>query len=178
MIYRYGEFAPEIDPSAFVSESATIIGQVKIAADCFIGPGAVIRADCGKPIEIGYGTAVEDGVIIHVSGSRAVSCYIGERVTIGHGAIVHCSKLGDNANVGMGAVLSLFSEIGEYAVIAEGAVVKQGQVIEPRVVVGGAPARVLRPLLDRDIESWDRSKAWYIDLVRKYKTPGMLERID
>ena len=99
-------------------------------------------------------------------------------MTIGHGAIVHCSKLGDNANVGMGAVLSLFSEIGEYAVIAEGAVVKQGQVIEPRVVVGGAPARVLRPLLDRDIESWDRSKAWYIDLVRKYKTPGMLERID
>ena len=178
MIYRYGEFAPEIDPSAFVSESATIIGQVKIAADCFIGPGAVIRADCGKPIEIGYGTAVEDGVIIHVGGSRAVSCYIGERVTIGHGAIVHCSKLGDNANVGMGAVLSLFSEIGEYAVIAEGAVVKQGQVIEPRVVVGGAPARVLRQLLDRDIESWDRSKAWYIDLVRKYKTPGMLERID
>ena len=178
MIYRYGEFAPEIDPSAFVSESATIIGQVKIAADCFIGPGAVIRADCGKPIEIGYGTAVEDGVIIHVGGSRAVSCYIGERVTIGHGAIVHCSKLGDNANVGMGAVLSLFSEIGEYAVIAEGAVVKQGQVIEPRVVVGGAPARVLRTLLDRDIESWDRSKAWYIDLVRKYKTPGMLERID
>lgn len=157
MIYRYGEFAPEIDPSAFVSESATIIGQVKIAADCFIGPGAVIRADCGKPIEIGYGTAVEDGVIIHVGGSRAVSCYIGERVTIGHGAIVHCSKLGDNANVGMGAVLSLFSEIGEYAVIAEGAVVKQGQVIEPRVVVGGAPARVLRPLLDRDIESWDLS---------------------
>ena len=74
MIYRYGEFAPEIDPWAFASESATIIGQVKIAADCFIGPGAVIRADCGKPIEIGYGTAVEDGVIILVGGSRAVCC--------------------------------------------------------------------------------------------------------
>lgn len=178
MIYEFDGLVPEIDPTAYVSESATVIGNVKIGADCYIGPGAIVRGDsANSPISIGYGTAVEEGVIIHVGGKGA-RCDIGERVTIGHGAIVHCNSLGANANVGMGAVLSLYSEIGEYAVVAEGAVVKKGQKIPPRVVVGGAPAAVLRRLEDRDIDTWDKTKEWYINLARKYMTPGVLRRID
>ncbi len=177
MIYKFNGMTPEIDPTSYISESATIIGDVKIGPYCYVGPGAVIRAD-SKPIEIGYGTAVEEGVIIHVGGKKTDGCFIGERVTIGHGAIVHCNRLGNDANVGMGAILSLYSEIGEYAVVAEGAVVKQGQVIEPKVVVGGAPAKVLRQLLDRDLDTWGKTKQWYIDLAKQYTTPGMLERID
>ena len=179
MIYKFDGMTPEIDSTCYISESATIIGNVKIGPYCYIGPGAIIRADSkDKPIEIGYGSAIEEGVIIHVGGPRTNGCYIGERVTIGHGAIVHCNKLGANSNVGMGAVLSLYSEIGEYAVIAEGAVVKQCQIIEPKVVVGGAPAKVLRQLLDRDLETWDKTKDWYIGLTKLYTTPGVLERID
>ena len=167
MIYKFDGMTPEIDSTCYISESATIIGNVKIGPYCYIGPGAIIRADSkGKPIEIGYGSAIEEGVIIHVGGPRTNGCYIGERVTIGHGAIVHCNKLG------------LYSEMGEYAVIAEGAVVKQGQIIEPKVVVGGAPAKVLRQLLDRDLETWDKTKDWYIGLTKLYTTPGVLERID
>lgn len=179
MLYEFDGMAPKVDPSAYIADSATVLGDVTIGADCYIGPGAVIRADFpGSPIIIGYGTAVEEGVIIHVGGKGAGKCDIGERVTIGHGAIIHCSKLENNANVGMGAVVSLYSEIGEYSIVAEGTVVKQWQIVPPRVVVAGAPAKVVRELQDRDIKTWDGSKAWYIELAKKYKIPGMIRRLD
>ena len=178
MIYEFDGMTPAVDPTAYISESATVLGNVKIGACCYIGPGAVIRGDSRDcPITIGYGTAVEEGVIIHAGGKGAY-CDIGEKVTIGHGAVVHCNKLDKNSSVGMGAVLSLYSEIGEYSIVAEGAVVKQRQKIPPRVVVGGAPAAVLRELSDRDIDIWDKTKDWYIALVKKYTTPGMIRRID
>lgn len=179
MIYEFDGLRPSIDPSAFVSESAVIVGDVRIGKDCYIGPGAILRADShGMPIVIGDGSAVEEGVIIHVGGKGTDGCYIGEKVTIGHGAIVHANRIADNANIGMGAIVSLYSQVGSYAIVAEGAVVKQGQCIPDRVVVGGAPAKVLRQLEDRDISTWDKTKLWYIDLARKYATPGVLKRLD
>ena len=78
----------------------------------------------------------------------------------------------------MGAIVSLFADIGEYAVVAEGAVVKKHQAIPPRVVVGGAPAKVLRELEEKDIYAWERSKQTYIDLAARCKAPGGLKRID
>lgn len=177
MIYEFDGMAPKIDASAFISDTACIIGNVSIGADCYIGPGAVIRGDI-LPITIGDCSAVEDNVIIHVGGKTSTGCHIGKHVTIGHGAIVHGDRLEDHANVGMGAIVSMQAVIGEYAVVAEGAVVKRGQVIPPRVVVGGAPAKILRELEDRDIETWDKSNLFYVELARKCKTPGMLKRID
>ncbi len=178
MIYEFDGMRPPIDPSAYISESATILGNVRIAADVYVGPGAIIRGDtCGCPIIIGYGSAIEEGVIIHV-GPPSSGCIIGEKVTIAHGAIVHSDHVRDCANIGMGAIVSLHTDIGEYAVVAEGAVVKKGQTIPPRVVVGGAPARLLRELEERDIKVWDDTKTWYINLARKYSTPGILKRMD
>lgn len=177
MIYEFDGKAPQIDPSAYISDTACIIGDVRIGADCYIGPGAVIRGDM-LPITIGDGSAVEDNVIIHVGGRGSDGCLIGKNVTIGHGAIVHANRLADHANVGMGAIVSMQAVIGEYAVVAEGAVVKRGQVIPPRVVVGGAPAKILRELEDRDIESWDKSNLFYVELARKCKRPGMMKRLD
>ena len=179
MIYEVDGLKPVIAPSAFISESAVIIGDVRVGEDCYIGPGAILRADShGMPIIIGNGSAIEEGVIIHVGGRGTNGCCIGERVTIGHGAIVHANRIADNANIGMGAVISLYSTIGSYAIVAEGAVVKQAQVIPDRVVVGGAPAKILRELEDRDIATWDKTKLWYIELARKYTTPGVLKRLD
>lgn len=177
MIYEFEGKAPRIHPTAYVSESATVLGDVTVGAYCYIGPGAVIRAD-SKPIIIGDETAVEDLVVIHVGGKKTNGCEIGKRVTIGHGAMVHSNRIGDGANIGMGAVVSLFSEVGEYAVVAEGAVVKQGQTVPPRVVVGGSPAKILRELEERDIVSWERSKDWYVELARKCGDPSVLRRLD
>ena len=145
MIYEFEGKRPTIDPSAYISDSAVVIGDVTIGARCYVGPGAVIRGD-ERPIWIGDESAVEDLCVIHVGGPEAKTdgCHIGKRVTIGHGAMVHGNYIRDSANIGMGAIVSLFADIGEYTVVAEGAVVKKHQTIPPRVVVGGAPAKILR----------------------------------
>ena len=163
MIYEFDGKTPVIDPTAFVSESATLIGDVIVSAECYIAPNVVIRGDLSQ-IVIGEQTAVEDGVIIHVGRK---GCRIGKRVTLGHGAIIHGSSIADGANIGMGAILSLSSVVGEYAVVAEGAVVKQGQFVEPKTVVGGMPAKVLRTLEEKDILLWEKSKDIYVDLAKQ-----------
>ena len=122
MIYEFESKRPKIDPSAYISDSAIVIGDVTIGARCYVGPGAVIRGD-ERPIYIGDESAVEDLCVIHVGGPDAKTdgCHIGKRVTIGHGAMVHGNYIRDGANIGMGAIVSLFADIGEYTVVAEGA---------------------------------------------------------
>lgn len=177
MIYKYAEKTPVIHPTAYIHPSAVIIGEVQIGADCYVGPHAVIRAD-ETPVTIGAGTAVEDGVIIHSSSGGSAGCVIGERVTLGHGAIIHADLIDDSANIGMGAICSSRCVIGNYAIVAEGCVVKQNQEIPPRVVVGGMPAKVLRPVEDRDVAYWEQNKTFYIQLARNCNTPGLLEEVE
>ena len=78
----------------------------------------------------------------------------------------------------MGAIISLFSEVGEYAVVAEGAVVRSGQVIPPRVVVGGTPAKVLRELMEKDIDAWSKSKDMYVQVVKNCNTPELFKPVE
>ena len=177
MIYEFDGMIPKIDPTTFVSESATIISNVEIGKNCYIGPGAVVRGDVpGSKIWIGDYSVVEDCVVIH--GNVSGDVHIGARVTIGHSAVVHCKKLGDYANVGIGAILSLESEIGDYSVVAEGSVVKSRQIVSDRVVVGGIPAKELRALSDADIEAWKTSNEWYEGLTKKCLDPKLFRRID
>ena len=176
MIYTFNGKRPTIAPSVYIAPGAVIIGDVTIGADCFIGPCAVLRGDTNS-IVIEAETAIEDGVIVHVGGAGA-SCHIGRNVTVGHGAIVHCGRLHDHASVGMGAVLSLYSEVGAYAVVAEGAVVKKGQIVPERVVVGGTPAKILRALEEKDLEFGRRSNETYLALARQYNTPGLFAEAD
>lgn len=170
MLYCFAGKSPMIDETAFVSEQAVIVGDVEIGPRCYVGPGAVIRADAAK-IRIEEEVAIEEGVIIHAGGGGCTESVIGRRVTIGHGAIVHSRSIGPSASIGMGAIISLNAEIGEFAVIAEGAVVKQKQVIPARVVAGGMPARELRSMEERDIRVWEGTKDWYVKLAAAYRDP-------
>lgn len=113
MLYTFGGKAPQVDPTAFISASAELIGDVIVGPRCYIGPYAVIRADASR-IVLEEEVAVEDGVIIHTGGEDPVVT-ISRRVTIGHGAIIHARVIGPEASIGMGAVLSLCSEIGARA---------------------------------------------------------------
>jgi len=170
MQYRFDGKSPEIEHEAYVSEWAMIIGDVKISGDCYIGHGAILRGDYGR-IEIGVGTAVEEGVIIHAPPQDI--CIIGEKVTIGHGSIIHSASIDDLASIGMGAILSLHSKIGEETIIAEGAVVRMRQQIPAGVVAAGNPARVVRKIEKKDQDFWSAGKQLYIDLARKYRVQGM-----
>jgi len=170
LLYAFDGRRPEIGRDVYVSEQAVVIGDVKIGDGCYVGPGAILRGDYGR-IEIGSGTAVEENVTIHAPPQRV--CQIGKKVTLGHGAIIHASTVGDLAVVGMGAVLSLGVEVGEKAIVAEGAVVRMSQKVPAGVVVAGNPATVIRNVTPEEEERWKSGKQLYINLAKKYLKIGL-----
>ena len=174
MLYSFRNRSPRWGKDTYISEHALLIGDVRVGDNCYIGHGAILRGDYGS-IEIGSGTAVEEGVVMHAPPDDV--CRVGEKVTIGHGAIVHSASIGDYVVVGMGAVLSVRSEIGEYSVVAEGSVVKMRQIILPWVIVAGSPAEVVRTRTEEHKVRWDYAKKLYIDLAREYLEQGM-HRLD
>lgn len=173
MLYTFEGRKPEIAEDAYVSESAHVIGAVKIESNCYIGHGAILRGDYGS-IHISQGTAVEEGVIIHAPPEE--TSLIGKRVTIGHGAVIHSAKIGDLSVIGMGAILSIRSEVGPNTIVAEGAVVKAQQKIPNGVVAGGNPAKVLRTIAKKDTDYWEWGKELYINLAKKYLA-GAMEKL-
>lgn len=170
MIYAFDGKTPHIGKETYVSETATVIGNVTIGDHCYIGHGSILRGDYGE-IRIGSKTAVEEGVIIHAQPGETVT--IGTSVTFGHRAVIHSHEIGDWAVVGMGAILSLGSCIGAGAIVAEGAVVKMNQEVPKKVMVAGTPAKVIRKIEEKDIERWAKGKQLYVDLARKYLNIGM-----
>jgi carbonic anhydrase/acetyltransferase-like protein (isoleucine patch superfamily) len=170
VLYAFDGKKPEIGRGVYVSDHAIVIGNVKIGDGSYVGPGAILRGDYGQ-IEIGMGTAVEEGVLVHAPPEGL--CYIGKRVTLGHGAIIHASRIGDLAVIGMGAVLSLGVRVGGRAIVAEGGVVKMNQEVPARVVVAGNPAKVIRDVTPEDEKRWEIGKRLYIDLAKKYLKIGL-----
>jgi carbonic anhydrase/acetyltransferase-like protein (isoleucine patch superfamily) len=170
MLYKFDGNQPTVGKDTYVSDLARVIGNVTIGNNCYIGHGAIVRGDYGR-IEIGDGTAVEEGVIVHSPPDD--TSRIGNRVTIGHGAVVHGKSIGDGAVIGMNAVVSLWSEIGDQTIIAEGGIVKFKQIIAPGVVAAGNPAKIIREITQKDKKFWDWGKQVYIDLAKKYLDVGM-----
>ena len=122
---------PDVSSDAFIADTATLVGDVRVEAHCSVWFGACIRGDIAR-IVIREGTNVQDNASIHCDYGMPVE--IGRYVTIGHNAVVHSSTVGDNAVIGMGAILLSGSIIGEGSIIAAGAVVRQGAVIPPRTI--------------------------------------------
>lgn len=170
MLYSFDGKQPVIGKDTYVSETALVIGDVKIGDNCYIGHGSILRGDYGS-IEIGPGTAVEEGVVVHAPPNEV--CKIGKRVTIGHGAVVHAAEVGDLVVLGMGSVTSLRAVIGAETIVAEGAVVKMGQVLPEKVVAAGNPIKVVREVQEKDTVRWAYGKQIYIDLAKKYLAIGM-----
>jgi len=170
MLYKFAGKRPAVGEGSYVSDLARVIGDVVIGKHCYIGHGAILRGDYGR-IEIGDGTAVEEGVIVHAPPGELNR--IGDRVTIGHGAVVHGKSIGHGAVVGMGSILSIWSETGEGSIVAEGSVVKLKQIIPSKVVVAGNPAQIVRHITPKDEEFWKWGKQLYIDLARQYLDEDM-----
>jgi carbonic anhydrase/acetyltransferase-like protein (isoleucine patch superfamily) len=173
LLYAFDGRKPKIGKEAYISDHAIVIGDVRIGNGCYVGPGAILRGDYGC-IEIEPGTAIEENVTVHAPPNQV--CQIGKRVTVGHGAIIHASRIGDLAVIGMGAVLSLGAMVGKGAIVAEGAVVTMNQKVPAGVVVAGNPAKTIRNVTTQDEERWKRGKQLYIDLAKKYLKIGLQPR--
>ncbi len=159
---------PVIAETAFVSEAAYIVGDVVIGEGSGVFPGAVIRGDFAG-IRIGRNTMVEDNCVIH----SGVPLEIGDNVTIGHGVVVHCPKVGSNNLIGNNATLLDEAEIGSFCVIGAGCVVSQGMVVPDHSLVVGVPGKIKRELSARLIERLQLGPQSYRDLVRRYRQEGL-----
>ncbi len=154
----------EIHNNAFVAPGAIVVGNVTVEEDCGIWYHATVRAEHSF-IVIGKGSNVQDNCVIHVSpGYPAV---IGRQVTIGHGAIVHGSVIGDNSLIGMGAILMNGSRIGKNCIIGAGALVVGNTVIPDGSVVLGNPGKVRRQVTEEEIAKNRENAQHYVDEARR-----------
>jgi phenylacetic acid degradation protein len=140
-LYEFEGKRPRVGPDTFVHPRAVLIGDVTIGGECFIGPGAALRADFG-PIAIGNGSSIQDNAVLHVTpGDRVV---VHDRVIVGHGALLHDVLLHPGCVVGMGAILLQRVVCGEASLVAAGSLVPQGMEIPPRMMAAGSPARIVK----------------------------------
>jgi gamma-carbonic anhydrase len=134
---------PKLDKGVYLAQGAVVIGDVTIGAHSSVWYGAVLRGDINR-IVVGHHTNIQDNAVLHLAND--FPCLVGNRVTVGHGAIVHACKVGDEVLVGMGAVILDGAVVGKQSIVGAKALVKQGMKIPPGSLVIGAPARVVRKL--------------------------------
>ncbi len=148
-----------VAPSVFIAPGAVVVGDVTLAAEANIWFNAVLRGDTA-PLRVGRGSNVQDGAVLHADpGFPAV---IGAGCTIGHNAIVHGARVGDNALVGMGAILLNGACVARDSVVGAGALLTQGKQFPPASLILGSPARVIRSLTADEIESNRASARAYV----------------
>lgn len=174
-LYAFEARQPRVGKGSFVAESAMVIGDVEIGTDVYVGHGVILRGDYGKII-VGNGTALEEGVIVHARPEGKT--VFGQRVTVGHGAMVHNATIEDFAVIGMRSTISDFSVVGEWAIIGEMSLVKRNQKIPDGSVAVGSPARVIGKVTSEQKEFWSYGKELYIKMAQRYQAPGAFYRIE
>ena len=166
-IYCYGEHQPRIDETAYVAESATVIGRVTLARESSVWFQAVVRGD-NETIEIGERSNVQDGAVLHSDpGSPLV---IGADVTIGHQVMLHGCTIGDGSLIGIQAVVLNGAVIGRNCLVAAGAVVTEGKTFPDNSLILGAPAKAVRQLSEANIAMLRNGSIEYMTKAKRYKT--------
>lgn len=151
--YEIDGVVPVVDPTAFVHEAASLIGDVIVGPGCYIGPFASLRGDFGR-ITIGAGSNVQDSVTIHAfPGADAV---LEPNSHVGHGAVLHGCVVRSYALIGIGSIVLDGAEIGTDALVGAGSIVTAGTIVPPSSLVLGRPATVIRTL-DEDTLNWKRN---------------------
>ena len=165
MILTYAGREPRIAPSAYIAESADIIGDVEIGENASIWFQTVLRGDI-ELIRVGANSNVQDGSVVHtMEGSPTL---VGDWVTVGHRAVLHGCTIGNHCLVGMGAVVLSFARVGEGSIIAAGALVRENADIPPNSLYVGVPARFIRQLTEADRAFIDAHASHYLQYKENY----------
>jgi len=159
---------PTVAPDAFVAANATLIGQVEIGARANIWFGCVLRGDLAA-IHVGALTNVQDGTVVHVSSVKNGATWIGERVTIGHMALIHACRLEDRCFVGMKACVMDGAVVETGAWIAAGAVVTPGKRVKSGELWTGTPARLMRAVTAEEMHYIETLPERYAELAEQYR---------
>ncbi|XPP27236.1 MAG: gamma carbonic anhydrase family protein [Leucobacter sp.] len=170
LLIPYNGFHPQVDPTAWIAPNATLIGDVRIGPGASVWFGAVLRADEAR-IELGAGSNLQDNVVVHTDTD--VPAIIGANVGVGHLALLHGTRVGEGALIGMGAKLLSHSVVGDGAFVAASALVLEGQRVEAGHLVAGVPAKDRGPM-DEELAERVRSNAFhYQDLAASYRDAGI-----
>lgn len=169
---------PRIDPSAFIDDSAQVIGDVEVGEESSVWMAVVIRGDVQR-IRIGRRSNVQDATVIHVMKDTHPTT-IGDDVTIGHAAVIHGCTIEDRCLIGMGAILLNGVRIGSGSIVAAGTLIPEGTTVPPQSLVMGSPGRVKRTLGDeaaREIQMYaDRYVQYRLDYMGSASAPAVRPR--
>jgi carbonic anhydrase/acetyltransferase-like protein (isoleucine patch superfamily) len=158
-IYQLGEHSPEIDPSAYIADSANIIGKVRIGANASVWFEVTIRGD-NELIAIGENSNVQEGAVLHTDPGMPLT--IGNDVTVGHQAMLHGCVIGDGALIGIQAVVLNGAKIGKNCLVGAGALVTEGKEFPDNSLIIGSPAKAVRTLSEEDLVRLKSSSATYV----------------
>ena len=169
-IYPVRGFHPQFGDNCFIAPNATVVGQVEMGDDCSIWFNAVVRGDVNF-IRMGHKVNVQDGAVIHCTYEKCGTT-IGNRVSIGHNAIVHGCTVEDEVLIGMGAIVMDNAHIGSRSIIAAGAVVLENTIVPPGTIYAGIPAKKVKDLpealfegeISRIADNYLKYSSWFKDL--------------
>jgi carbonic anhydrase/acetyltransferase-like protein (isoleucine patch superfamily) len=173
MLRPYRGTMPRVHATAYIDDSAQVIGDVEIGEESSVWMAVVIRGDVHR-IRIGRRTNVQDGTIVHVMRNTHAT-HIGDDVTIGHAAVIHGCTIEDRCLIGMGAILLNGARIGANSIVAAGTLVVEGMEVPARSLVMGSPAKVKRSLTDTEVaeigQYADRYVAYRLDYMAQTTAP-------
>lgn len=156
----------QVHPGAWIAPGAVVVGDVTLHEGASVWFMAVLRGDT-EALTVGPGSNIQDGAVLHADPGFPL--LLGAGVTVGHRAVVHGARVGDNTLVGMGAILLNGAQVGADCIIGAGALLTGGQQFPPGMLILGSPARVVRPLRPEEVESNRSSAAGYVEKARAFR---------
>lgn len=165
-LYQLDDIVPEVAESAWIADSAEVIGRVALEDDVSVWFNAVIRGD-NEPIRIGRGSNVQDGSVLH--SDHGLPLTIGQNVTVGHQVILHGCTIGDETLIGMGAIVLNGAKIGKNCLVGAGALVTEGKEFPDNSLIMGSPAKVVRELTPEQAHRVRQSAVNYVANAARHR---------
>lgn len=172
-VYELDGVSPEVAESAWIADSAQVMGRVSIGPDASVWFGTVVRGDT-ESITIGEGSNIQDASVLHADLGKPL--VVGRNVTVGHQVMLHGCTIGDESLIGIGAVVLNGARIGKNCLVGAGSLVTEGKEFPDGSMIIGSPAKAIRQLSPEQIEGLRQSAKHYIDNARRFKAG--LRRID
>ncbi len=172
MLKEFEAVLPTVADSAFIDESAVVIGDVVIGEDSSVWPISAIRGDVNI-IRIGKSTNIQDGSVLHGSHAsefnpKGAELHIGDQVTVGHKVLLHGCRIGSLCLIGMGSIVMDNAIVEDQVIVGSGSLITPGKVLESGFMYMGSPAKKARALTEREKESLAYTADYYVSLKNKY----------
>ena len=165
-VYELDQISPTVPDSAYVADSAQVMGNVQLGEHCSVWFGVVIRGDT-EYIHIGEGSNIQDGSVLHAD--FGVPLTIGKHVTVGHKVMLHGCTIGDGSLIGIGAIVLNGAKIGKHCLVGAGSLVTEGKEFPDGSMILGSPAKAVRQLSPEQIGALERSARHYVENAERYR---------